>query len=83
MEACLSPSSQAVKAYELAENGLVTPEFRIVPIFNGLQLYDPEANPGESKNLAHQHPEKVATLTKRHTIWRAKMANTIKGKGRK
>ncbi|MEP2775876.1 MAG: sulfatase-like hydrolase/transferase [Luteolibacter sp.] len=68
------------KAYELDENGLVKPEFRKVPIASGMQLYDLEADPGETQNLTDQYPERVAQMEKLYTAWRAEMADPISGK---
>ena len=41
---------------------------------NGIQLFDLESDPSETKNLADQHPETVAELTRLHAAWRAQMS---------
>lgn len=68
------------KAYQLDENGLVKKEFKTVPIASGLQLYDLEADPGETKNLAKQNPERVTAMKKMYTAWRSEMAEPIRGR---
>ena len=38
------------------------------------RLYDIEADPGETTDLAEQHPEVVAEMSKRYHAWRSQMA---------
>ncbi|MEO0509916.1 MAG: sulfatase-like hydrolase/transferase [Verrucomicrobiota bacterium] len=67
------------KSYELDSNGLVT-EFNTVIVPKGLRLYDMEADPGETKDLSKEMPEKVASLQKEYDNWRAQMANPGRAK---
>ncbi|MEM1295917.1 MAG: sulfatase/phosphatase domain-containing protein, partial [Verrucomicrobiota bacterium] len=68
------------EAYQLDENGLVRDEFRIVPIASGMQLYNLADDPGETKNLASLHPERVQTMEALHQKWRSQMGEPISGK---
>jgi arylsulfatase B len=70
-------------AYELDAKGLVKPKLREVPIPNGLQLYNLGRDPGETKNLSYQNPEKVKSMKLMYESWRAEMSDTIKGKNAK
>lgn len=72
--------SKDYHAYQLDEYGLVKKEFKTVPIPDGLQLYDMEADPGETKDLSMQYPERVAAMEAMYTAWRAEMADPIRGK---
>lgn len=66
--------------YELDENDLVKSQFRKVPIPAGLQLYNLANDPNEARNLASEFPQRVASMKKMYTRWRAKMADPISGK---
>lgn len=73
-------NSKAYKAYQLDENGLVKQDFKTVPIASGLQLYNMEADPGETKDLSLQNPERVAAMQQQYVAWRSEMAAPVKGK---
>jgi hypothetical protein len=40
-------------------------------------------DPGETKNLSYQNPEKVKSMKLMYESWRAEMSDTIKGKNAK
>ncbi len=66
--------------YDLDEEGLVKPDFRKVPIAGGLQLYNIADDPGETKNLASEFPDRVASMQRQRNQWRSQMADPISGK---
>ena len=70
-------------AYELDEAGLVKDEFREVTIPDGLQLYHLGEDPGETMDLAHRYPERVAMMESRYRTWRAEMSDRIRGRDQK
>lgn len=48
-------------------------DYEMVEVELGTFLYDLEADPGESQDLATQHPQVVERLTRLHAEWRARM----------
>jgi arylsulfatase A-like enzyme len=65
------------------ENGKAvrSPEPYVYP--GGVQLFDLDADPGETTNLAVNNPEVVAELTKTYKAWRATMGKPVRAKGKK
>lgn len=76
-------TSKNYHAYELDDNGLVKETFREIPIPSGYQLYNLAQDPGETKNLSNQYPEKTELMKKLHIDWRANMSDPVRGKNAK
>ena len=47
---------------------------------DGIQLFDLESDPSETKNLADQHPETIAELSKLYAAWKAQMGKPVRAK---
>ncbi|GAB5560485.1 MAG: sulfatase-like hydrolase/transferase [Synoicihabitans sp.] len=72
--------SKTYHAYELDESGLVKDELHEVAIPDGLQLYNLGEDPGETIDMAHRYPERVAAMKARYQTWRAEMSDRIRGR---
>ena len=61
------------------QTSVMTQQWRLVnPTLNGdpakLELYDITQDPGQQKDIASQHPEVIATLSKKYDAWWATIA---------
>ncbi|MEM6884582.1 MAG: sulfatase-like hydrolase/transferase [Verrucomicrobiota bacterium] len=74
---------RSYQSYELDEQGLVKPKLRTVRIEPGLKLYNLADDPGETKDLAQQHPERVSAMQKLYTQWRSGMSDEKSGRNAK
>jgi arylsulfatase A-like enzyme len=54
-------------------------QFKLVQARKATELYDLDADPGETRNIADAHPERVAEMQKVLAAWRASCANSAKG----
>jgi len=66
------------RTYDLDDKGVVK-RYINKKMTLGMQLYNLADDPGERKNLVDQYPEKVETMKKVYTDWRAQMPEPIHG----
>lgn len=74
-----SRDGKTYNRYELGADGLVKalPEVRTR---RGMQLYNLNDDPGETRNLAETFPERAARMEKMYRQWRSQMADPISGR---
>jgi arylsulfatase B len=65
--------------YQLGEDGLVKDPLERTWLKEGYALYNLKHDVGETTNLLHKFPERVAAMKKRYTEWRATMGEPVRG----
>jgi len=73
------PEAKQYQKYQLDEQGLVKDQFQLLTLKNKLQLFDLGNDPGETKDLISQMPEKAEAMKQVYAKWRSQMKAPVKG----